>query len=216
MEQVKNIFCISGLGADSSIFQKVRVPGFELQHVQWMPLDKDETVAEYAQRLSVQVPDDSYVIGLSFGGMLAVELAKLKPLKKVVLISSAKKRSEIPDFSNVLTWFITHRLIPHFLFTSANKYVFEYFGAETEDEKELLRNIFKNSDGRFMSRAMRMVTLWDNAIVPPHIKHIHGAADRIIPPDLIKPDYWIKDGTHIMIYNKAIEINKILTDIFIS
>jgi pimeloyl-ACP methyl ester carboxylesterase len=216
MEQVKNIYCISGLGADSSIFKKVEVKGYALHHVQWTSLDKDDTVADYASKLSAQVPDDSYLIGLSFGGMLAVEIAKIKPLKKVVLISSAKTRSEIPDFNNILTWFITHRLIPHFLFTSANKYVFEYFGAETDEEKELLRQIFKHSDGQFMSRAMRMVTLWDNATIPTNVKHIHGTADRIIPPDLIKADYWVQGGTHIMIYNRAEEINKILNRIMSS
>ncbi|RYE22950.1 MAG: alpha/beta hydrolase [Sphingobacteriales bacterium] len=212
---MKSIYCISGLGADSSIFKNVAVEGATLHHVHWAPLDKDETVASYARKLSSQVPDDVYLIGLSFGGMLAVEMAKRKPLKKVVIISSAKQRREIPDFNSILTWFITHRLVPHFLFTNANKYVFEYFGAESEDEKELLRNIFNNSDGQFMSRAMRMVTLWNNTVVPPCIIHIHGTADRIIPPGLIKPDYWIKGGTHIMIYNRATEINKILNDIIV-
>ncbi len=216
MEQVKNIYCISGLGADSSIFKNVEVKGYTLHHVQWVHLDKDDTVADYARKLSEQIPDNSNLIGLSFGGMLAVEIAKIKPLNKVVLISSAKTRNEIPDFNNILTWFITHRLIPHFLFTSANKYVFEYFGAETEDEKELIRQIFKNSDGRFMSNAMRMVTLWKNETVPTNIIHIHGTADRIIPPGFIRPDYWLQEGTHIMIYNRAEEINIILNSIIVS
>lgn len=216
MEQVKNIYCISGLGADSSIFQKVAINNSVLHHVHWTHLDKDDTVADYARKLSEQIPDNSDLIGLSFGGMLAVEIAKIKPLKKVVIISSAKTRGEIPNFSNILTWFITHRLIPHFLFTNANKYVFEYFGANTEDEKQLLRHIFNNSDGQFMSRAMRIVTLWNNEVIPPNVVHIHGTSDRIIPPDFIVPDYWIQGGSHIMIYNRAAELNKILNGIIAS
>jgi len=36
--------------------------------------------------------------------------------------------------------------------------------------------------------------------------HIHGTHDRIISAEYVQPDYWIQDGTHMMIWNKAGEI----------
>jgi len=40
--------------------------------------------------------------------------------------------------------------------------------------------------------------------------HIHGDQDRIFPIKNIKPDYVIKGGTHMMVWNRADEISAII------
>ena len=91
-----------------------------------------------------------------------------------------------------------------------NRFLFERFGAKTKEEKELLRAILEDTDPHFVKWAMNALLSWQNETVPGNITHIHGTADHIILPDNIKPDYWIAGGTHMMIYNRADEINKII------
>ena len=88
-DSTKNIYCISGLGADEKAFAKIKVPGYALQHLLWLTPEKDEALEAYAKRMAKQIPDANPILmGLSFGGMLCIEIAKLIPVEKVILISS--------------------------------------------------------------------------------------------------------------------------------
>lgn len=53
-------------------------------------------MADYAKRLSLQITDEQPIlIGLSFGGMMAMELAKIIKVQKIVLLASAKSANEL-------------------------------------------------------------------------------------------------------------------------
>jgi esterase/lipase len=49
---------------------------------------KNEDISHYAQRLSARIEPNSILIGLSFGGIVAIEIAKHIP-SKIILVSSA-------------------------------------------------------------------------------------------------------------------------------
>jgi hypothetical protein len=51
---------------------------------------------------------------------------------------------------------------------------------------------------------------WDNKIIPPNTYHITGDKDLVFDYKRIKDATIVKGGTHIMIFDKANEINKIL------
>src|SRR5205814_5443257 len=95
---MKKIYCISGLGADEKAFAKLHVQGYQLVHLPWLIPVKDETIDEYAERMSRNITDHNPVImGLSFGGIMGIEIAKkLIAVEKVILISSVKSFKEIP------------------------------------------------------------------------------------------------------------------------
>ena len=79
------IHCISGLGADQRIFQKLQIPGAVLKPVPWPDFDKYDELACYAQKVAALIPEgpDEVILGLSFGGMLASEIARMRPSAKV-------------------------------------------------------------------------------------------------------------------------------------
>src|SRR4051794_35905388 len=93
----KNIYCISGLGADERAFERLKIAGCSLHFVDRIPPLPNETLFSYAGRMSERITEISpVVIGLSFGGMIAIEMAKQIPIEKLILISSVKTRNEIP------------------------------------------------------------------------------------------------------------------------
>lgn len=90
-------YVFSGLGADERVFKNLSFGEAEVEHIHWIPPLTTETLAQYAQRIAQRITTPHPVlVGLSFGGMVAVEIAKILPVEKVILISSAKTRDELP------------------------------------------------------------------------------------------------------------------------
>ena len=100
---MKELFLFSGLGADKRVFDFLDLSDYSIHHISWIiPLPK-ESMAEYATRLIPQITSDKPVlIGVSFGGMIALEIAKLISVEKVILISSAKSPNAIPSYFKLI------------------------------------------------------------------------------------------------------------------
>ena len=96
---MQTIYCISGLGANEKVFQFLDLSFAKPVFIKWLFPLKNETLPQYALRLKEDFIDepDPIIIGLSLGGMIAVEIAKTIPSARVILISSAKTKKENPD-----------------------------------------------------------------------------------------------------------------------
>ncbi len=208
---MKNVYCLSGLGADHRIFQNLHIAGNKLVHLPWVPFDKHDDMCSYAQKMQVNIAEEKpTVLGVSFGGMLAVEMAKKNPTQRTIIISSAKGKRELPDRGLLLPFLVHHNLIPYGFFKKPNSIMYDQFGAETEAAKNLLAAIMQDTDTDFLKRAFKVILDWQNMEIPKDIIHIHGTADKIIPPAHIEPDYWIDGGQHLMVFNKAEVISRIV------
>ena len=211
---MKKIYCISGLGADHRLFGKLSIPGYELIPMPWLPFDTNDDMVSYASKMATLINDKAaIIIGLSFGGMLATEIAKTHPDYKAFLVSSAKIVSEIKIHGGAVSkWLIRSMIVPPSLLNIPSFTTLRYLGAITKEEKTLLSLFIRDSDGRFMKWALKAIATWKNKIIPPNVIHIHGTADKTIPSAGVHPDYWIEGGSHIMIYNRASDIGRIISD----
>ena len=82
---MKNIYCISGLGADEKAFARLRVDGYQFIHLPWLMPEPNENIEQYATRMAALVTDEHPVLmGLSFGGIMSIEIAKLVQAEKVI------------------------------------------------------------------------------------------------------------------------------------
>jgi len=207
---MKKIYCISGLGADHRIFSQIKIDNYELVPVPWAPFRYDDSMASYALRLSGTIKEPNPVIlGLSFGGMLTVEIGKIIPVKKIILVSSAKTSAELPLKGRFLA--TVTGLLPCSIFSIPFPFILNRFGVENEAEAALITDFIRTSDGNFMKWALRAILNWNNSIFPTNIIHIHGDADKLIPINNVKADYKLMGGGHIMVYNRALEISRIIS-----
>lgn len=89
-----NIYLVSGLGADERVFRYLHFSGAGVFHIQWIDPLKNELIEPYASRLSSQImtSDNNSVIGVSFGGRIAVELSTMRAFSKVIIISSKNRQ----------------------------------------------------------------------------------------------------------------------------
>ncbi len=209
------IYLISGLGADASVFQKLDFGDFKPKFIEWIEPRQDETIQDYAFRFSGQIEADKPIlVGVSFGGMLAVEIAKIIDCQKVILISSATTRNEIPFIYRFFGQLGLHRLIPVGFLKHANMLTYWLFGMQTKAEKELLKGILRDTDPVFLKWAMNAIVQWKNEVAIPGLVHLHGDADRILPIGNIRhTDFIVSGGGHLMVYSKAKRINRILKKI---
>jgi hypothetical protein len=146
--------------------------------------------------------------------MIAVEIAKTIDCEKIILISSAKTKKEVPLLYRWIGRMNLHQLIPMRLFKQANFLTYWFFGMETRTEKKLLKSILEDTNSRFLKWAIDSIVKWDNECRVGPIIQIHGSKDRILPiHNIAQIDYKIQNGGHLMVYNRAKEINEILKTI---
>jgi len=89
-------YCISGLGADKRAFKHLDI-NLELIHIEWTKPLKNESISSYSKRLLVQIDtkEPFLLLGLSFGGIIASELAQITSPEKVIHISSIINRKHL-------------------------------------------------------------------------------------------------------------------------
>lgn len=207
---MNKIYIFSGLGVDERVFDNIDFSGLNISFVDWIDPLKNETFERYAFRISKDFEKDSILIGLSFGGMLAVEVSKIIPVKKVILIASAKNKNELPKWFLIAGKLKLNRIVPTYLLKTTNFITNWLFGVTTSTEKLLLKNIIKDTDSNFLKWAINQIVNWKNLSVPQNCIHIHGTNDRILPMKHLKVNYQIKNGSHFMTVNKAKEIEVII------
>lgn len=206
---MKEVYLLSGLGADRRVFDAVDLSGFKTNHVTWVDPEGNESLEHYAKRLLGQIKTQRPIlIGVSFGGMMAIEIAKLLETEKVVVISSVKTGLELPWYFRMAGFLRLHKLIPIALFKSVNKATYWLFGTTLQQERELLKVIVRETDPKFLAWAIDKIVTWRNTTLLPNLIHIHGTNDRILPAQ--SPDQAISNAGHWMIVNKGKEISGLI------
>ena len=212
---LKDIYCVSGLGADARVFQKLKFQGYQPVHICWEEPEQQETIADYAKRLTKQIKADRPIlIGLSFGGIIAVEIAKQIATEKVILISSTKDRQEVPSYFQIWRWLPIYFLLPAKFMLWVGKFIASwFFSLESSDERTLLRAILLDTNAKFMKWAIHQVVIWKNELIPDNTYHIHGESDRIFPYRYVREDFSIARGGHFMIMNQAEHVSNLIQKI---
>jgi esterase/lipase len=208
---MKNVYIFSGLGADKRVFQKMDFSEYNATFVEWILPNKTENVENYAKKLTEQIKHEKPIlIGLSFGGIIATEIAKIIETEKIILIASAKNKTEIPNYLRTAGKLKLHKLLPAKLMKMPNFLSFWFFGTENRNEKKILTEILKDTDENFLKWAIDKIITWKNEIEHKNVIHIHGTADRILPINFVNCQIKIENGGHFMTLNKAKELDEIV------
>lgn len=208
-----NIYYISGLGADERAFSKLDfVKKYAATYLPWLAVrQKREPIEEYAKRLAEKITKPNpIIIGLSFGGMMAMEIAKIIDVKKVILISSCKTKDELPLQIKMAGALGLDNLMPTTLVKNSKPIVYNFLGTETPSEKQIAEDFINNIDEEYLAWAMRSISRWKNTEIPCPTCHIHGNKDLLLQSTFVNADHIIDGGNHFMIYNKADELNPII------
>lgn len=214
------MYCICGLGSDERIFSKLEWSGVAVHYLQWLMPHKEEPIAVYAQRMAAQIKHPNPVlVGVSFGGIMGIEIAKIITVEKLILISS------IPRFQHLPTWMRAcgtlkldylipsgklHDIRPLKLFSPVENY---FLGANTTEEKKLAHEYREKVDPHYLKWSVNAILNWKNQWQPANFYHLHGSADKIFPVKNLHPTHIIPGAGHFLVYQQAEVVSKILKKI---
>lgn len=208
------IYLISGLGADYRAFEKLDFPAeYELVHIPWMDMLADETLAAYSKRMAEKItPNEAFILGgLSFGGMVAVEISKFLKPEKLFLFSTVGTKNEIPWYYRLAGQIKLYKLLPKTPVQPFLPFLFWFFGPLDQPGRNILRYFSRLSKPYFLKWALTQISVWQNTRMPEHAIHIHGDLDRAFPIKCLKSCAYVIEGAgHMAIYTHADKVNMIL------
>jgi len=206
------VYFISGLAADKRVFKYIELPtGCEVVHLDWITPQKDDTLASYALRLAEKI-DRSVpfaLVGLSFGGMLATEIAKVHKPAVTILISSIPVSKELPGYFKMAGKIGLHKIVPVSLLksTAATK---RFFTREKDVDKRMLLDLINESDSGLIRWSVDAILNWQNDVIPQPLWHIHGKSDEILPVRFTRPTLTIPKQGHVMVVTCPGAVNEFL------
>jgi pimeloyl-ACP methyl ester carboxylesterase len=213
------VYFMPGLAASSTIFEKIALPEaeFEMHFLEWFLPHEKESIESYAARMAQKILHENPVlVGVSFGGVLVQEIAKLIPTQKVIIISSVKSQNEFPTRFKIARTTKAYKLIPTQLLADIEKLVTYAFGDNIVSKRiKLYEKYLSVRDKQYLDWAIETILCWNQKEGAASIVHIHGDADEVFPIKYIQNCIVVKGGTHIMILNKFKWLNENLPKLIV-
>jgi pimeloyl-ACP methyl ester carboxylesterase len=210
------IYLIAGMGADTRIYNRVDIPEkYEVVPVDWIEPHETDTLSTYAQKLIHQydIQPKSIIIGNSLGGMLAIEIAKVMEVKKTILVSSIRTIDEAPFYFKVFRAMPVYKIFTDKMFDLIKYFINPIFGAEDKEGYWLFRDMYEKTSRKFLRWSMGATVHWDNKVIPENVYQISGNKDMVFNYKRLKSAAIIEGGTHLMLFDRAKEVNKWLKPI---
>ena len=223
-----SIVLIPGIGADAGIYAPQREHfGDRLIVPPWVaPTSKRETLASYARRLGDAIRATPglrrpfAVGGISFGGMLAAEVAEgdRSDVAAVLLIGACTRRTEVTRAFRLAA--LLGQIVPNGLAKGLlNRVVpeaFETLEGLRGPNRAIIDGVASRTDTRLLKWAALAVRRWEGALRPPVATfRAHGRLDRVIPlrglpREAMRPgvDLVIPDGRHLIHLTHAAQVNR--------
>jgi pimeloyl-ACP methyl ester carboxylesterase len=206
---MRNLYILSGLGADERIFKNCSFNTFTPKFIPWKTPLKNETIESYATRLIQEIQEkEPILLGISFGGIIAIEIAKQIEVEKLYLISSIETKLDIPISYRIAGALKLYKILPYPLLKSTNSISNWLFGVSEIQDKILLRQIIQDTDVHFLKWAIQQILTWDNEKKIERVTTIHGTKDKLLPLAKKNYDVLIQNGGHLMILTEAKTICK--------
>lgn len=197
--KVERLVMFTGMGGDSRLYRHIRIPEVEMVTPDHVPPQEGESLPQYAARLAEghQIRPTDVVGGISFGGMIAGEIANRRPVAGLILLGSCLRPSRFPL---AFRWAErVGRFVPDFVFAARSwppllRWRFAPIDAAAE---ECLAAMSRDCPMSQIRAFGRMALDWSGAEnLGCPVLSVHGDRDRVIPLSYAEPGLVLKDAGH--------------------
>ncbi len=211
----RSVIFLPGLGADARLFraQKRRFPS--LRVMRWLRPRQYESLPAYGRRMAERLreePEPFVIGGASFGGMVALEMARHCSARAVVLIGSALSGREIPSIYRVTE--ILARPVPPYVvrpLLKAQVLMQPIMGIHSAPSRRLFAEMVADADLEFIRWGARAILNWEPESLPDVAIHrIHGDRDLLIPRKDFSGTHKVAGGGHLIAMTHAKQVNDFL------
>jgi pimeloyl-ACP methyl ester carboxylesterase len=209
------LILFSGLGADASIFapQKARFP--QLIVPPWTPPRPGDSLSQYCKRMASELPVTGPCVigGASFGGIIALEMARFMHPLAVLLIGSVREPAHVPPHVRALRplrgltdW------LPLTMFQWSAGPLGTRSGRRLAPHLGGLASQFGRADRAVLRWSMRQMLTWcEPPIVTCPVFRIHGDCDRVLPLRE-QPDTVVTGGGHVISLTHPEQVNQFIDE----
>ena len=209
----ETIFLFPGQGSDSALFQNLRFKrNYQVRNIHYPIPPKNCSMKQFAQMLVSQIDtSEPYIfIGVSMGGMLAVELSELMHPKQVIIVSSAKNRTELPFRYRFQKQVPLYKLFPASFIKFGARCLQPIVEPDRKKYKKEFKRMLHSKDKTYVKRSIQMIVNWERNSNEKSISHIHGTRDHTIPIKNIHAAVMVKNGSHMMMLTRADEMTELI------
>ncbi|MFC2098528.1 alpha/beta hydrolase [Bacteroidota bacterium] len=207
------IYLLPGTGADCRLFNKINFP-YDTVHLEFPIPEKKLSLQDYAYSFIPRIDTNRGIIliGVSLGGMISTELADTLSPERVIIISSAKCRDELPGTYKFQRFVPLNRIAPKKMIKWGSKVIAPAVEPERKQDT-IFRTMLMAKDPAYLKWTVNMIINWQREEYDSSIVHIHGDNDSTLPIRNINYDFLIPDGSHMMVYIRGKELSELINDI---
>lgn len=217
-ESITHVYFMPGMAASNSIFEYIRLPKekFQIHLLDWFVPHKGQSLESYAKALTQDIRHEHPVLlGVSLGGILVQEMAKLISVKKIIIVSSVKLKEELPKRMLLARYTKLYKLLPTGLVNNVELLARYAFGETVVKRLELYEKYLSIRDKEYINWCIHQMVNWNQTQYPSNLVHIHGNKDTVFPISRIKNCIVVQNGTHTMIIHRAKWLNEHLPTIIL-
>lgn len=217
-QSTKRAYLFPGLGSDERIFGKITLDSsYQLIHISYPIPEKNSTIKQFSQSLCEQIDTSgTYIlIGVSIGGMICTELSDFINPAKVIIISSAKCRSELPFRYRFQKLIPLNKITPKGLMKAGAKILQPIVEPDRNKNKATFKSMLHKKNKTYLKRSVNMIVNWSRTTYDTTIIHIHGTKDHTLPIRCVNAGYVIEKGSHMMALTRGEELNTLILSILL-
>ena len=205
---------LPGLGADRRLFRGQEDAFPDLVVPPWISPQAQESLAGYAQRFAETLaPARPFILGgVSFGGMVAYEMARHLRPEAVLLIGSCRSPKAVGHLFRVFRPILP--ILPVWFFDlvrACAPWGLRMARGLSPAQWELCVAISRDADPRLIKWGCRAILGWKPGPLPGvRIFQIHGQRDLLISAKRAGADELVPDGGHLICLTHTELVNEFL------
>ena len=216
------ILMLPGLACDERIIEPQRGVRADIVALTYVVPKLGESLRDYAVRYArtIDASTPFYLAGISFGGMLAQELATVlapqcRP-RGLILIASCRTGAGVPPVNAALARLASR--LPNRLINAAKVVMPQFrglFGIEAGWQVDLFKAMLRDASPQLIKWSLRATAGWDGAALPADLPifQVHAERDLILPVRGAGPvDRVIAGAGHAINVSRAAEVNAAIND----
>jgi len=205
---VRKLILLNGMTPGGRIFKKLLPLIDNYEVVEWVDPETDISIQEYAKRIEREVGNvgECDILGVSFGGIVAQEVAPLIGAKNCFIVSSITDLDELNLLHRTLSC-----LPASFMNTGVSSTVGFLDSSNLLEGKSPRYKKFFGEQGEWYRWATVAVSSWEpSGVNRDSWIRIHGDADETFKKGHLYSDYVISGATHVLALSHAEELAKII------
>ena len=213
-----HVYLMPGMAASHLIFEYIKLPEdkFQIHFLDWFLPEKGQSLESYAKEMTNRIAHaEPILLGVSLGGILVQEMAKLITVNKIIIVSSVKLKSELPKRMLFARYTKVHKLLPTGLVNNVELLAKYAFGETVVKRLELYERYLSIRDKNYIDWCIHQIVNWDQKEYPSNLVHIHGDKDAVFPISNIEDCTIVENATHTMIIHRAKWFNEHLPTIIL-